>query len=174
MYLNISTWYPWRLHRKSDRLTECRVMQKLRSAREHLLSGLIPRVQFLCVLYEMVRACCLVALIFVLLLRIFLSCCCCLIIILQVSREEEVKFVFWFILWSRSKWTLQSLEKTMQSSCSFTKKFAFTLYICHCGTGSRQDTIFLFASTATFYYTLNHWIPSQGRKQKYKNLSREP
>ena len=54
------------------------------------------RVQFLCVLYEMVRACCLVALIFVLLLRILriLSCCCCLIIILQVSGEEGVKFVF--------------------------------------------------------------------------------
>ena len=48
--------------------------------------------------------------------------------------------------------------------------------------GSRQDTIFLFALTATFYLTLNHWFRNhagkhlqciEDRKQKYKNLSRE-
>ena len=46
-------------------------------------------------------------------LRIFLFCCCCVIVILQVSGEEGFNNVFWFILWTRSKLTLQSIEETV-------------------------------------------------------------
>ena len=40
-YLNILTWYSWRLDWKSDGLAKCRLMQKLRSTSERLLSRLI-------------------------------------------------------------------------------------------------------------------------------------
>ena len=48
-YLNISTWYPRHLDWKSDGLAKCRLMQKLRSACEQLLSGLIRLLRNSCV-----------------------------------------------------------------------------------------------------------------------------
>lgn len=48
-YLNISTWYPRHLDWKLDGLAKCRLMQKLRSACEQLLSGLIRLFRNSCV-----------------------------------------------------------------------------------------------------------------------------
>lgn len=132
-------------------LTLFKAVWPLKGHSEMLLwNGLrFGRVEFLCGLQEMVRACCLVALRFVLWLRIFLSSCCCLIIILQVSGEEGVNIVFWFILWSRSKWTLKSLEKTV---CMLLFK-EIRFYCLHLAllnrVTSRKFTIFLFALIAT-------------------------
>ena len=98
----------------------------------------------------MVRAYSLVALRFVLWLRIFLSCYCCLIIILQVSGEEGVNIVFWFIVWSRSKWTLESLEKTVCMLVFKEIRFSCLHLALLNRVMSRKFTIFLFALIANF------------------------
>ena len=64
-------------------------------------------------------------------LRIFLFCCCCVIVILQVSGEEGFKNVFWFILWTRSKLTLQSIVRK-QFTCSLFQ--GIRLYCSHLST----------------------------------------